>query len=74
MTDYKNLIDGKMVDNGQWLEVLNPATEEVIGQAPVGDTASADAASAFNVRPEGGVAAVKRMVAAGVDGVTVSRV
>jgi|TARA_R110002012_G_scaffold118423_13_gene267224 acyl-CoA reductase-like NAD-dependent aldehyde dehydrogenase len=34
MTDYKNLIDGKMVDNGQWLEVLNPATEQVVGHVP----------------------------------------
>ena len=34
MTDYKNLIDGKMVDNGQWLEVLNPATEQVVGRVP----------------------------------------
>jgi aldehyde dehydrogenase (NAD+) len=34
MTDYKNLIDGKMVDNGEWLEVLNPATEQVVGRVP----------------------------------------
>ena len=34
MTDYKNLIDGKMVDNGQWLEVLNPAAEQVVGRVP----------------------------------------
>lgn len=34
MTDYKNLIDGKMVENGQWLEVVNPANEEVIGRVP----------------------------------------
>lgn len=34
MTDYKNLIDGKMVENGQWLEVLNPATEQVVGRVP----------------------------------------
>ena len=34
MIDYKNLIDGKMVDNGQWLEVLNPATEQVVGRVP----------------------------------------
>jgi len=33
-TQYKNLINGKMVDNGQWLDVVNPATEEVIGQVP----------------------------------------
>ncbi len=34
MTDYKNLIDGKMVDNGQWIEVVNPANEQVIGRVP----------------------------------------
>lgn len=34
MTDYKNLIDGKMVDNGQWLDVLNPANEQVVGRVP----------------------------------------
>ncbi|MEP2234094.1 MAG: aldehyde dehydrogenase family protein [Alteripontixanthobacter sp.] len=33
-TDYKNLIDGEMVDNGQWLDVVNPANEEVIGRVP----------------------------------------
>ena len=34
MTDYKNLIDGEMVDNGDWLEVLNPANEQVVGRVP----------------------------------------
>ncbi|MDG5750241.1 aldehyde dehydrogenase family protein [Qipengyuania sp. XHP0211] len=34
MTDYKNLIDGKMVDNGEWLDVLNPANEQVVGRVP----------------------------------------
>ncbi|MBA4163766.1 MAG: aldehyde dehydrogenase [Erythrobacter sp.] len=34
VTQYKNLINGKMVDNGQWLDVVNPANEEVIGQVP----------------------------------------
>ena len=34
MTDYKNLIDGEMVDNGAWLEVLNPANEQVVGRVP----------------------------------------
>lgn len=34
MTDYKNLIDGEMVDNGEWLEVLNPANEQVVGRVP----------------------------------------
>ncbi|KJS64937.1 MAG: aldehyde dehydrogenase [Pseudomonas sp. BICA1-14] len=41
----KLYIDGAWVSaNGPTEAVLNPATEEVIGQAPVGDTASADAA------------------------------
>ena len=34
MTDYRNLIDGEMIDNGQWLDVVNPANEEVIGRVP----------------------------------------
>ena len=34
MTDYKNLIDGEMVDNGEWLEVLIPANEQVLGRVP----------------------------------------
>ena len=34
MTDYRNLIDGEMVDNGSWLEVVNPASEQVIGRVP----------------------------------------
>ena len=33
-TDYKNLIDGEMVETGNWLEVVNPANEEVIGRVP----------------------------------------
>ncbi|MEL7198149.1 MAG: aldehyde dehydrogenase family protein [Pseudomonadota bacterium] len=33
-TQYKNLINGEMVDTGNWLDVVNPATEEVIGQVP----------------------------------------
>ena len=41
----KLYIDGAWASaNGPTEAVLNPATEEVIGQAPVGDTASADAA------------------------------
>lgn len=31
---YKNLIDGQMVEVAKWLDVVNPATEEVIGQVP----------------------------------------
>ena len=34
MADYRNLIDGEMVDNGEWLEVLNPANEQVVGRVP----------------------------------------
>ena len=34
VTQYKNLINGEMVDTGEWLDVVNPATEEVIGQVP----------------------------------------
>ncbi|NVE95608.1 aldehyde dehydrogenase family protein [Altererythrobacter lutimaris] len=33
-TQYKNLINGEMVTTGEWLDVVNPATEEVIGQVP----------------------------------------
>jgi len=33
-TQYRNLINGKMFDNGEWLDVVNPANEEVIGQVP----------------------------------------
>jgi aldehyde dehydrogenase (NAD+) len=32
--DYTNLIDGEMVTNGQWMDVVNPANEEVIGRVP----------------------------------------
>ena len=34
MTDYRNLIDGEMVDNGEWLEVVNPANESVVARVP----------------------------------------
>ncbi|RGP42172.1 Glyceraldehyde-3-phosphate dehydrogenase (NADP(+)) [Altererythrobacter insulae] len=33
-TQYKNLINGEMVDTGEWLDVVNPANEQVIGQVP----------------------------------------
>jgi len=33
-TQYKNLINGEMVETGEWMDVVNPATEEVIGQVP----------------------------------------
>lgn len=32
--EYRTLIDGEMSDNGQWMEVVNPATEEAIGKVP----------------------------------------
>lgn len=33
-TQYKNLIDGKMIETGEWCDVVNPANEQVIGQVP----------------------------------------
>jgi len=33
-TQYKNLINGELVETGEWLDVVNPANEEVIGQVP----------------------------------------
>lgn len=45
-TQYKNLIDGKMIDTGEWLDVVNPATEEVIGQVPACGKAELDKAVA----------------------------
>ncbi|WP_416830734.1 MAG: aldehyde dehydrogenase family protein [Erythrobacter sp.] len=34
VTQYKNLINGEMIDTGEWLDVVNPANEQVIGQVP----------------------------------------
>lgn len=34
-TQYKNLINGELVETGEWLDVVNPANEQVIGQVPV---------------------------------------
>ncbi len=34
VTQYKNLIGGELVDNGKWIDVVNPANEQVIGQVP----------------------------------------
>jgi aldehyde dehydrogenase (NAD+) len=34
VTQYKNLINGEMVETGEWLDVVNPANEEIIGQVP----------------------------------------
>jgi aldehyde dehydrogenase (NAD+) len=33
-TQYKNLINGEMIDTGEWLDVINPANEQVVGQVP----------------------------------------
>ncbi len=32
--EYSNLIDGEMITNGAWMDVVNPANEEVIGRVP----------------------------------------
>ena len=34
VTQYKNLINGEMIETGEWMDVVNPANEEVIGQVP----------------------------------------
>ncbi len=52
VTQYKNLINGEMIETGEWLDVVNPATEEVIGQVPAAgadelDKAVAAARAAF---------------------------
>jgi aldehyde dehydrogenase (NAD+) len=31
---YRNLINGEMIETGEWLDVVNPANEDVIGQVP----------------------------------------
>ncbi len=46
VTQYKNLINGEMVDTGEWLDVVNPATEEVIGQVPACGQGELDSAVA----------------------------
>ncbi|WPZ04133.1 aldehyde dehydrogenase family protein [Blastomonas marina] len=33
-TDYANLVDGEMMTTESWVDVVNPATEEVIGRVP----------------------------------------
>ncbi len=53
VTQYKNLINGEMIGTSEWLDVVNPATEEVIGQVPACgqaelDKAVASARAAFN--------------------------
>ncbi|MEM7100928.1 MAG: aldehyde dehydrogenase family protein [Pseudomonadota bacterium] len=32
--EYQNLVDGELITNGQWMDVVNPANEEVIGKVP----------------------------------------
>ena len=34
VTQYKNLINGELIESGEWLDVINPANEDVIGQVP----------------------------------------
>ncbi len=43
---YHNLINGEMIDTGEWLDVINPATEEVIGKVPACGAAELDKAVA----------------------------
>ncbi len=52
VTQYKNLINGEMVEAGGWMDVVNPANEVVIGQVPTCgkdelDSAVAAARAAF---------------------------
>ncbi|MEV6350131.1 NAD-dependent succinate-semialdehyde dehydrogenase [Actinoplanes sp. NPDC051851] len=44
MTDVKLYIDGEWVETGEGLPVLDPATEEIIGQVPLATTADLDRA------------------------------
>ena len=46
MADYKMIIDGKEVDSSakQRMEVLNPATEKVVGSVPKGNAEEVDRA------------------------------
>ena len=46
MSDYKLLIDGVLVDGASTMEVINPATEEVLAICPRGSGAQLDAAVA----------------------------
>ena len=46
VTQYKNLIGGKMVTTDRMLDVVNPATEQVIGQVPACGKAELDEAVA----------------------------
>jgi aldehyde dehydrogenase (NAD+) len=46
VTQYKNLIGGEMIGTDRWLDVVNPATEQVIGQVPACGQAELDKAVA----------------------------
>lgn len=46
MSDYKLLIDGALVDGASTMEVINPATEDVLAICPRGSAAQLDAAVA----------------------------
>lgn len=46
MADYKLLINGALVDGDAVMEVINPATEEVLAQCPRGSAAQMNAAVA----------------------------
>ena len=46
VTQYRNLINGEMVAADRWLDVVNPATEQVIGQVPACGQAELDQAVA----------------------------
>ena len=46
VTQYKNLINGEMIETGEWLDVINPATEEVFAQVPACGAAELDKAVA----------------------------
>ena len=46
VTQYKNLINGEMVGADEWLDVINPANEEVVGQVPACGASQLDEAVA----------------------------
>ena len=46
MAEYKLLIDGRLVDGAAVMDVLNPATEEVLARCPRGSAEQLDEAIA----------------------------
>jgi acyl-CoA reductase-like NAD-dependent aldehyde dehydrogenase len=46
MKDFKLLINGRLTPGASSLDVLNPATEEVVAACPTADRAQLDAAVA----------------------------